>query len=128
MTEERHHELAIHGVHPAAGETLIGRERIVRRTWIVTIVALILLGLGAGRTLVSRSANAKVLDNEVKERGIPSVKTAFPKTGATQNLSLPGTLQGFMQAPVAARASGYVRRWTKDIGSRVHKGELLAEL
>jgi RND family efflux transporter MFP subunit len=43
-------------------------------------------------------------------------------------LSLPGTLQGFVQSPIAARASGYLRRWYKDIGSRVEKGELLAEI
>ena len=33
-----------------------------------------------------------------------------------------------MQAPIAARASGYLKRWTSDIGSRVQKGELLAEI
>ena len=33
-----------------------------------------------------------------------------------------------MQSPIAARASGYLKRWTKDIGSRVAKGELLAEI
>jgi RND family efflux transporter MFP subunit len=43
-------------------------------------------------------------------------------------LQLPGTLQGAVQAPIAARASGYLKRWYKDIGSRVEKGELLAEI
>jgi RND family efflux transporter MFP subunit len=33
-----------------------------------------------------------------------------------------------MQSPVAARSGGYLRRWTKDIGARVEKGELLAEI
>ena len=33
-----------------------------------------------------------------------------------------------MQAPIAARASGYLKRWTKDIGSKVERGELLAEI
>jgi RND family efflux transporter MFP subunit len=37
-------------------------------------------------------------------------------------------LQGFVQSPVAARASGYVKRWAKDIGSKVAKGEMLAEI
>jgi RND family efflux transporter MFP subunit len=57
------------------------------------------------------------------------VRVAHPKaldTGPT--LSLPGTLQGFVQAPIAARANGYLRHWYKDIGSRVQKGELLAEI
>ena len=33
-----------------------------------------------------------------------------------------------MQSPIAARASGYLKRWTRDIGSKVAKGELLAEI
>jgi RND family efflux transporter MFP subunit len=33
-----------------------------------------------------------------------------------------------MQAPVASRSAGYLKRWTKDIGARVEKGELLAEI
>ena len=53
---------------------------------------------------------------------------AEARGGAAQTLSLPGTLQGFVQAPIAARASGYLKRWNKDIGSRVTKGELLAEI
>ena len=128
MTEQRHHDLAIHPVHPAEGHDLLKREQIVRRAWFVTIIVMILLALGAGRTLMSRSANAKVLEAEVGSRGAIYVKAAYPKAGATQTLALPGTLQGFVQAPVASRASGYVKRWTKDIGSRVNKGELLAEI
>ena len=49
-------------------------------------------------------------------------------SGAGQTLSLPGTLQGAQQAPIAARATGYVKRWTRDIGASVQKGELLAEI
>ena len=55
--------------------------------------------------------------------------TAFPKAGEPgQTVALPGTLQGFVQAPIAARASGYLKRWHKDIGSHVKKGDLLAEI
>jgi RND family efflux transporter MFP subunit len=43
-------------------------------------------------------------------------------------VSLPGTLQGAVQAPIAARAAGYVKSWSKDIGSRVEKGDVLAEI
>ena len=49
--------------------------------------------------------------------------TAQPQRGgAGQTLSLPGTLQGFVQSPISARASGYLKRWYKDIGSRVEQG------
>ena len=43
-------------------------------------------------------------------------------------VTLPGTLQGFIEATVYARSSGYVVRWLKDIGAPVKKGELLAEI
>jgi RND family efflux transporter MFP subunit len=33
-----------------------------------------------------------------------------------------------VQSPISARSGGYLRRWHKDIGSRVEKGELLAEI
>ncbi len=128
MTEQRHSELAIHPIHPHAGEEPVKREKIVRRAWIVTIIVLVLLAAGAGRTLMSRNANAKVLEAAVGESMAIYVKVASPKSGATQTLALPGTLQGYVQAPLAARASGYVKRWTKDIGSKVQKGELLAEI
>ncbi|HVO89162.1 MAG TPA: efflux RND transporter periplasmic adaptor subunit, partial [Casimicrobiaceae bacterium] len=45
-----------------------------------------------------------------------------------RSVLLPGTLQGFIQSPISARSSGYLRRWYKDIGSSVAKGELLADI
>ena len=43
-------------------------------------------------------------------------------------LVLPGSLQAFKESPIYARTNGYLVRWYKDIGSRVKKGELLAEI
>ena len=85
--------------------------------------------LGAARTVLSRNSNSKTLDDAVAEHTALYVKTAVPKTaGAGQTIQLPGTLQGAVQAPIAARAAGYVKSWNKDIGSRVEKGDVLAEL
>ncbi|HMA09261.1 MAG TPA: efflux RND transporter periplasmic adaptor subunit [Ramlibacter sp.] len=126
MSHESHSQLAI---HPVDGSELLKRQQVARRVRIVTIVVLVLLALGAARTLVGRMSNAKALEAVVKEGAILYVKTttvANAKDG--QTLVLPGTLQGFVQAPVAARAGGYLKRWTRDIGARVQKGELLAEI
>jgi RND family efflux transporter MFP subunit len=74
-------------------------------------------------------SSARNLEAGTAERAKQYVKTTVPKASGTgQTLALPGTLQGFVQSPIAARASGYLRRWYKDIGSRVEKGELLAEI
>ncbi|MDM0012872.1 efflux RND transporter periplasmic adaptor subunit [Variovorax sp. J22P168] len=132
MTEQRHAALAIHpiaaGEEGAAGE-LPRRRQIVRSMRIAVLVVLVLLAIGAARTIYVRIANARALEAGTAERAIQYVKTALPQTaGAGQTLALPGTLQGFTQSPISARASGYLKRWTKDIGSRVEKGELLAEI
>ncbi len=103
------------------------RARVVRGARIAAVIVLVLLAVGAGRTILGRMANARVLDAGVGESATPYVKTTVVRASeGSQSLALPGTLQGFQQAPLAARAAGYVQRWTKDIGSHVAKGELLA--
>ncbi|MEO8310752.1 MAG: efflux RND transporter periplasmic adaptor subunit [Caldimonas sp.] len=103
------------------------RARVARGTRVAVIVVLVLLAVGAGRTIVGRMANARVLEANVSEGSLQYVKTIVARTSDSgQTLALPGSLQGFQQAPLAARSAGYVKRWTKDIGSHVSKGELLA--
>ena len=105
------------------------RAQVHRWTRIVTVVALVLLALGAARTLVVRMSDAKTLEAHSLESAEQYVRVSIVRGGGGgEPLSLPGTLQGFVQAPVSARAGGYLRRWTKDIGSRVRQGELLAEI
>ncbi|MGE5095773.1 MAG: efflux RND transporter periplasmic adaptor subunit [Betaproteobacteria bacterium] len=104
-------------------------RRGVRRAKLVAIVVVLLLAAGAGRTVVMRLSNAKALEASAAEANRQYVKTVIARAGdAAQMVQLPGTLQGFVQAPLSSRASGYLKRWTKDIGSRVDKGELLAEI
>jgi len=129
MSQERHSELGIHPLDPDGQGELLKRRQIVKRTKIITLVVLLLLAAGAVRTVVSRSINARELETGTAERARQYVKTAQVKsTDAGQTLALPGTLQGFVQSPISARAGGYLKRWYKDIGSRVNKGDLLAEL
>ncbi|MDB5942862.1 MAG: transporter subunit [Ramlibacter sp.] len=129
MSQESHSQLAIHSPEAGGGDELLQRKQVSRRTRIATIVVLVLLALGGARTVVSRMQNASALESDSRAQAQLYVKTtAVRRAGAAQTLALPGTLQGFMQAPVAARSGGYLRRWTKDIGARVGKGELLAEI
>jgi len=101
----------------------------LRRAKVLTVAVLALLVLAGGRTVFSRISNAKTLEAGAAERSKLYVRVATPNTGgAALKLALPGTLQGFVQAPIAARASGYLKRWHKDIGTRVKQGELLAEI
>lgn len=124
MTEPQHA-----AAPPASPATPAERARVMRGARIAAIVVAVLLVAGAGRTVFVRMANAKMLESSASEHAVQYVKTTFAKAGgAEQTLALPGSLQGWQQAPIAARSSGYLKRWTKDIGSHVEKGELLAEI
>jgi RND family efflux transporter MFP subunit len=95
--------------------------------WVIGFFAL--LALGSGHTLWSRMNNAHALESLVKVQSQNYVKAAVVKRAdEPQTLTLPGTLLGLTQAPVASRASGYIKRWYKDIGSPVKAGDLLAEV
>jgi len=106
------------------------RRRARRWGRILTVAVLVLLALGAGRTIASRMANARTLESVSAASTAQYVRVTKVRAANAdgETLALPGTLQGFVQAPVSARAGGYLRRWTKDIGSKVEKGELLAEI
>jgi RND family efflux transporter MFP subunit len=102
---------------------------VARRAALLAVVVVLLLAVGAARTLFSRASNARALEATSAEQARQYVKVTTGEVGgAASTLSLPGTLQGSVQAPIAARASGYLKRWTRDIGSTVKKGEVLAEI
>ena len=105
------------------------RSRAMRGGKIAAAIVALLLVVGAGRTIIMRMANARMLEQSSSEHAVQYVKTTLARTSTSgQTLALPGTLEGFQQAPIAARSNGYVKRWTKDIGSHVAKGELLVEI
>ena len=58
-----------------------------------------------------------------------AVTTVRPEHGTLRHVvEQPGQVQGFEQAPLYAKVSGYVRALHADIGDRVQAGQVLAEL
>ncbi len=85
--------------------------------------------VGGAIIFVVRSFQASALAASTELHAEQYVNTINPKPGGEGlPLTLPGTLQGINEATVYARSNGYILRWTKDIGSSVKKGELLAEI
>ena len=125
MSEQRHASLGIHGTD----RHLPRRGPILKRAKIIGAVFLAVLALGAAWSAIQRSVQARALAASTAEQGRVYVTTinAKPADGSTP-LTLPGTLQGSIESMIYARSSGYVLRWHKDIGSRVAKGEVLAEI
>ena len=76
-----------------------------------------------------RLRESRALAKETEELAVPSVIVVHPKTEApNQEMVVPSTLQAFTESPIYARTNGYLAKWYKDIGSRVRKGELLADI
>jgi RND family efflux transporter MFP subunit len=79
--------------------------------------------------LVSRGVARGELAERTIATATATVATIKPQHGpADEQLVLPGTVQAFYEAPIYARTSGYLKIWYADIGARVARGQVLAEI
>ncbi|GEP10849.1 efflux RND transporter periplasmic adaptor subunit [Methylobacterium gnaphalii] len=96
---------------------------------------LLLCGVSVGAAFLAYSGitgRAKGMQETAawtEAQSIPTVSVVQAKRGPqSEDLTLPGSLAAMSSAPLYARASGYVSAWNKDIGARVRKGDVLAEI
>jgi RND family efflux transporter MFP subunit len=94
--------------------------------------ALIVLALAlvvAVWLIVSRVHARTELGKETAISALPTVVTVKPTPGPeSETLVLPGNVQAYFEAPIYARTSGYLKAWYTDIGTRVKKDQLLAQI
>lgn len=101
------------------------RPGAMRRMAVAGVCALLAAGLGIGSRVRARNALREVTLKDVA----PIVSVITPELGAvSQELILPGGIEAFTEAPIYARASGYMKKWYFDIGARVKKGDRLADI
>ncbi|MBV9912971.1 MAG: efflux RND transporter periplasmic adaptor subunit [Sinobacteraceae bacterium] len=113
------------GSHDASQRELPSIARIRRYALIVLICALLLAIWGVWSRVTARNR----LGRQTNEQAIPMVIVQHPAASPdTQELVLPGSVQAFVEAPIYARTSGYLKSWYTDIGARVQKGQALAEI
>jgi RND family efflux transporter MFP subunit len=100
-----------------------------RKALVGVALVLILLAALAGFGILRRMDADKVLADTTRELAAPTVIVAAPKTGApVDNFVLPGNVTAWTDSPIYARTAGYLTKWYFDIGARVRKGALLAEI
>jgi RND family efflux transporter MFP subunit len=96
------------------------------------IAAFVAVGIAVvtvGGGIASRASSSKQLRQWTDANAQPVVTVTQPQSGGNSSiLALPGRLEAYSRAPIYARINGYVKDWKVDIGSRVHAGQLLAEL
>ena len=100
----------------------------VKLSRIFTVAAiLIVIGLVIG--IVPRWFARRALARETVQNAVRYVSVVSPEPGKSDmGVPLPAEVQAYVEAPIYARASGYLKRWDVDIGQHVETGQLLAEI
>src|ERR1700693_2381882 len=99
------------------------------RLFLVLVLIAILLVVVGGITLLMRRSQYKALAKETETLAVPTVSVVHPiAESESEDLVLPSTLQAYVESPIYARTNGYLKKWYYDIGSRVNKNELLADI
>jgi RND family efflux transporter MFP subunit len=101
-------------------------DKTIRRYALIALIVAIALGIWGE---VSRVLARSSLGKETAESAIPTVVTVKAERSTLgEELVLPGAVQAFIEAPIYARTSGYLKSWSTDIGTQVTKGQVLAEI
>lgn len=113
--------------HPlAVGNAPHHSQRLARR---LGAVVLLLLLLGGGWRLGFNIHHAEALQQRTTDSLQRTVAIVRAKPGQLKHsVELPATLRGGSETVIYARSSGYLASWSKTIGDRVRKGELLARI
>jgi len=96
---------------------------------VVVLAAATALGFGIHNGIRARAMASEALTRATDQAATSIVKVVYPKLAApVEEIVLPGNTQAFTDSPIYARTSGYLTRWYFDIGARVKKGDLLADI
>ncbi|MBU9618700.1 efflux RND transporter periplasmic adaptor subunit [Burkholderia multivorans] len=93
--------------------------------------ALILIAVAAAIVvigLVTRWSRAEQLREDAQTQSVRTVAVILPSPIEGSALALPGRIEAWSRAPIYARVSGYLKRWSRDIGEPVKAGQVLAEI
>ncbi|HUB83703.1 MAG TPA: efflux RND transporter periplasmic adaptor subunit [Bryobacteraceae bacterium] len=96
---------------------------------VVLLLALALAGYYLGYLPRQKRELALAAESKTDTEALPVVTvTPVTRSGLTSSLVLPGNIQAVTEAPVLARASGYIKSRAVDIGDHVKQGQVLAEI
>jgi RND family efflux transporter MFP subunit len=97
--------------------------------FLVFLVVVIALVAAGAFLMFQRHSEYQALASNTEALAVPTVAVIHPTPeSGDENLVLPGTLLAYVESPIYARTNGYLKKWYHDIGSRVNKGELLADI
>ena len=99
--------------------------------WSIVLLAtaILVLAFFAGYIPLQKRNALNVSESQQQEVALPRVDVVEVKRSARDSeMELPGNIQAITEAPILARADGYLLRRMVDIGDRVRSGQPLAEI
>lgn len=80
--------------------------------------------------IVPRVQRSRELEAEsASVHSVPKVNVVtVGKAAPTSELALPGSVEAMHESPIYARTTGYIERWTTDIGAHVTEGQVMAQI
>ncbi len=99
--------------------------------WSIVFLTVVLLVVAffAGYIPLQKRRALIVSEAQQQEAALPRVEVVqVGRSSRTSELELPGNIQAITEAPLLARADGYLQRRMADIGDRVRSGQPLAEI
>lgn len=124
--EEENTTTTTHNASPAT-ETASGNPW--RGLLLVLLLGAAVLAYLIFTGITARARADSTLQRNTLAMSIPTVAVVHPKASqGAEEVVLPGNMQAFIDTPIWARASGYLKAWHVDIGAHVKRGQLLAEI
>jgi RND family efflux transporter MFP subunit len=115
--------------HSTAAQTSKRPGRRPVLTFFAVVSLLIALAIAAGIAPRLSRHRALAAAATVRQRQKTVVIASAVRLAPSQEtIDLPGDLQPLLESPIFARADGYLKTWSVDIGSRVKTGQLMAEI
>lgn len=95
----------------------------------LALVAVIILAFFIYRGIRTRATAEHSLQQSAAAESVLPVHVIHPQvTDPSSEIVLPGNMQAYVDTPIWARTTGYLRKWYVDIGGHVKAGQLLADI
>ncbi len=122
MDERLQEEMKQEADRAASQKPISGRSAVIG-LGVLLLIAIVVAATGS----IPRMRAAKVLAADTNVLAAPDVVAAAAQPGSpVLDIVLPGNIYAYTDSPIYSRTDGYLLKWYFDIGSRVHKGDLLA--
>jgi RND family efflux transporter MFP subunit len=98
-------------------------------TLLLGFLLLLLAAFVAGYVPLQKREAALRAEAQARDKALPRLDVIrVGRVPGQSDITLPGTMEPLTEAPILARADGYLKRRLVDIGDRVRAGQVMAEI